>query len=144
MNFINQLLENLKEEKFILYLKTIFGVLIQLICNSFKKWLKDNNNMKMQSMQNEKKSVVAKKFIRTLKNKIYRHMTAVSRNVYFNLLDDIISKYNNTYHNSIKMNSIDVESNFYFEDNFDFNESDPIFQVGDHVKISKYRKMFGK
>ena len=42
------------------------------------------------------------------------------------------------------MNSIDVESNFYFEDNFDFNESDPIFQVGDHVKISKYRKMFGK
>ena len=127
MNFINQLLENLKEEKFILYLKTIFGVLIQLICNSFKKWLKDNNNMKMQSMQNEKKSVVAKKFIRTLKNKIYRHMTAVSRNVYFNLLDDIISKYNNTYHNSIKMNSIDVESNFYFEDNFDFNESDPIF-----------------
>ena len=71
-------------------------------------------------------------------------MTAVSRNVYFNLLDDIISKYNNTYHNSIKMNSIDVESNFYFEDNFDFNESDPIFQVGDHVKISKYRKMFGK
>ena len=50
MNFINQLLENLKEEKFILYLKTIFGVLIQLICNSFKKWLKDNNNMKMQSM----------------------------------------------------------------------------------------------
>ena len=144
MNFINQLLENLKEEKFILYLKTIFGVLIQLICNSFKKWLKDNNNMKMQSMQNEKKSVVAKKFIRTLKTKIYRHMTAVSRNVYFNLLDDIISKYNNTYHNSIKMNSIDVESNFYFEDNFDFNESDPIFQVGDHVKISKYRKMFGK
>ena len=71
-------------------------------------------------------------------------MTAVSRNVYFNLLDDIISKYNNTYHNSIKMNSIDVESNFYFEDNFDFNESDPIFQVGDHVKISIYRKMFGK
>ena len=54
----------------------------------FKKWLKDNN-MEMYSTHNEGKSVVAERFIRTLKNKIYKHMTAVSKNVYFDVLNDI-------------------------------------------------------
>ena len=57
---------------------------------------------KMYSTHNEGKSAVAERFIRTLKNKIYKHMTAVSKNVYFDALDDIFDKYNNTYHRTIK------------------------------------------
>ena len=68
--------------------------------NVFKKWLKDNN-IEMDSTYNEGKSVVAERFIRTLKNKIYKHMTAISKNVYFDVLDDIFDKYNNTYHKTI-------------------------------------------
>ena len=62
---------------------------------SFKKWL-DDNDTEMYSTYNEEKSVVAERFIRTLKNKIYKHMTPVSKNVYFGVLDDIDDKYNNT------------------------------------------------
>ena len=62
----------------------------------FKKWLKDNS-IEMYSTYNEGKSVVAERFIRTLKNKIYKHMTAISKNVYFDVLNDIVDKYNNTY-----------------------------------------------
>ena len=82
-------------------------------------------------------SVVAERFIRTLKSKIYKHMTAVSKNVYFDVLDDIVDKYNNIYHRTIKMKPIDVQSDSYAEYNVDSNEKDPKFQVGDHVKISK-------
>ena len=56
--------------------------------NLFKKWLK-NNDISMYSTYNEGKSVVAERFVRTLKNKIYKHMTAISKNVYFDVLDDI-------------------------------------------------------
>ena len=73
-------------------------------CNSyFKKWLKDND-IEMYSTHNEGKSVVAERSIRTLKTKIYKHMTSVSRNVYVDKLDDIVGEYNNTYHRTIKMN----------------------------------------
>ena len=68
--------------------------------NSFKKWLKDND-IEMYSIHNEGKSVVAERFIRTLKNKIYKYMTAISKNVYINKLDDIVNEYNNTYHGTI-------------------------------------------
>ena len=57
----------------------------------------------MYSTHNEGKSVVAERFIRTLKNKIYKNMTAISKNVYFDVLDDIVGEYNNTYHKTIKM-----------------------------------------
>ena len=57
----------------------------------------------MYSKQGEGKSVVAERFIRTLKNKIYKHMTANSKNVYFDVLDDIVNKYNNPFHKTIKM-----------------------------------------
>ena len=63
--------------------------------NSFKDFLKINN-IEMYSTFNEGKSVVAERFIRTLKNKIFKHMTAISKNVYFNVLDDIVNKYNNS------------------------------------------------
>ena len=74
--------------------------------NSFKDFLKINN-IEMYSTYNEGKSV-AGRFIRTLKNKIFKHMTAISKNVYFNALDDIVDKYNNTVHKSIKMKPIHV------------------------------------
>ena len=56
----------------------------------------------MYSTHNEGKSVVAERFIRTLKNKIYKHMTAISMNVYFDVLDNIVDEYNNTYHKTLK------------------------------------------
>ena len=63
----------------------------------------------MYATYNEGKSVVAERFIRTLKNKIFKHMTAVSKNVYFEVLDDIVNKYNNTVHRSIKMKPIELQ-----------------------------------
>ena len=64
----------------------------------------------MYSTYNEGKSVVAERFIRTLKNKIFKHMAAISKNIYFDLLDDIFNKYNNTVHRTIKMKPVDVTS----------------------------------
>ena len=60
----------------------------------------------MYSTYSEGKSVIAERFIRTLKNKIYKHMIAVSKNVYFDVLDDILNKFNNTQHATIKMQPI--------------------------------------
>ena len=73
----------------------------------------------MYSTYNEGKSVVAERFIRTLKNKIFKHMTAISKNVYFDVLDDIANKYNNTVHRPIKMQPIDITSDSYAEYNED-------------------------
>ena len=98
----------------------------------------------MYSTYNEGKSVVAERFIRTLKNKIYKHMTANSKNVYFNVLNDIVGKYNNAYHRTIKMKPIDIKSDSFAEYNEESNEKDPKFKVGDHVRISKYKNIFAK
>ena len=75
----------------------------------------------MYSAYNEGKSVVGERFIRFLKNKIYKHLTTVSKNVYFNILDDFVDKYNNAYHRTIKTKPIDVKSNFHAEYNVDAN-----------------------
>ena len=93
----------------------------------------------MYSAHNEGKSVVAERFIRTLKNKIYKHMTAISKNVYFDVLNNIVDKYNNTYHRTIKMRPIDVKSVSFAKYNEESNEKDPKFKVGDHVRVSKYK-----
>ena len=79
--------------------------------NLFKKFLKINDT-EMYSTYNEGKSVVAKRFIRTLKNKIFKHMKAVSKNVYFDMLDDVVNKCNSKVHRTIKMKAIDVISEF--------------------------------
>ena len=76
--------------------------------NSFKKWLQDNNII-MYSTNNERKPVIAERFIRTLKKKIYKYMTSISKNVYIDKLDDIVKEYNNTYHTSIKMKPVMVK-----------------------------------
>ena len=98
----------------------------------------------MYSTHNEGKSVVAERFIRTPKNKIYKHMTASSKNVYFGVLDDIVDKYKNTYHKTFKMKPIDVENDSFVECNEESNEKDPKFKIGDHVRISKYKNTFAK
>ena len=107
---------------------------------SFKKWLQDNDIV-MYSTNNEGKSVVAERFIRTLKSKIYKHMTSISKNMYMYIdkLDDIVDKYNNPYHSTIKMKPIDVKDNTYINTAKEINNKDPKFKVGDRVKISKYK-----
>ena len=73
-------------------------------------------------------------------------MTAVSKNVYFDVLDDIVNKYNNTVHRTIKMKSIEVtsEDSSYAEYNEDSNETKPKFKAGDRIRISKYKNIFAK
>ena len=82
--------------------------------NSFKKWLKDND-IEMYSIHNEGNSVAAERFIRTLKTKMYKCMTSVSKNVYIDKLDYIIDEYNNTYHRTVKMKPVDVKDNTYID-----------------------------
>ena len=98
----------------------------------------------MYSTHNKGKSVAAEIFIKTLRNKIYEHMTANSENVYFNVLNDIVGEYNNTYHKTIKMKPIDVKSDYFAEHNEESNEKVPKFKVGDHVRISKCKNIFAK
>ena len=82
---------------------------------SFKDFLKINN-IEMYSTYNEGKSVVAERFIRTLRNFIFKYMTATSKNVYFDVLDDIVNKYNNTVHRTIKIKPIEVTDDYYAKD----------------------------
>ena len=101
---------------------------------SFKKWLQDNDIV-MYSTHNEGKSVVAERFIRTLKSKTYKFMTSISKNVYIEKLDDIVDEYNNAYHTTIEMKPIDVKDNTYINTDKEINNKDPKFKVGDHGKI---------
>ena len=110
---------------------------------SFKKWLQDNDIV-MYSTHNEVQSVVAERFIRTLKSKIYKHMTSISKNVYIDKLDDTVDEYNNTYHTTIKMKPMDVKDNIYINTNKEINNKDPKFKVGDRARISKYKNIFAK
>ena len=98
----------------------------------------------MYSTKNEEKSVAAERLIRTLKNEVFKHMTAVSINVYFDVLDDVVNKYNNIVHRTIKMKPIEIISNSYADYNEDSNEKALKFKVDDHVKRSKYKNIFAK
>ena len=98
----------------------------------------------MYSTFNEEKSVAAERFIRTLKNKIFKHIKAISKNVYFDVLNDIVNKYNNTVYRTRKMKPIDVTSGSSAEYNEDSSKQNPTFKVGDHVRISKYKNIFAK
>ena len=90
----------------------------------FKKWLRDNNII-MYSTHNEGKSVVAERFIRTLKRKIDKYMTSISKNVYIDKFDDIVDEYNNTYHTTIKMKPIYVKNNTYKNADKEINNKYP-------------------
>ena len=98
----------------------------------------------MYSTYNKGKSVVAERFCRSLKNKIYKHVTAISKNVYFDVLDDIVDEYHNTYHKTIKMKPVDVGDDSFAEYNGKSNETDSKCKVGDHVRISKFKNVFAK
>ena len=110
--------------------------------NVFEKRLSDDD-INMYSTYNEDKSVVAERLIRTLKNKLYKHMTATGKNVYYDVLDDVVNKYNNTKHSTIKMKPIYVKNNkrVYIDEH---NEKDSKFKVGDRFRISRYKTIFAK
>ena len=80
---------------------------------SMKSWLLDND-IEMHSTHNKRKFVVAERFIRTLKNKIYKYMTSIPKNVYIDKLDDIVNEYNK-YYRTIKIKSIDVKSSIFVD-----------------------------
>ena len=69
-------------------------------------------------------------------------MTAISKNVYFDVLNDFVNKYNNTVHKTLKMKPLDVTDNSCAECNKEFDKKDPKFKAGDHVRISKYKDIF--
>ena len=71
-------------------------------------------------------------------------MTSISKHVYIDKLDDIVNKYNNTYHTTIKMKPVDVKDNTYINADKEINNKDLKFKVGDRVRISKYKNTFGK
>ena len=122
----------------------------ELYNQDFRKWL-STNNIIMYSTYNEGKSVVAERFIRTLKNKLYKHMTATNKNVYYNILDDLVSEYNNTKHSTIKIKPKDVKDDttksraiagnerVYIDEH---NEKSTRYNVGDRVRISKLKNIF--
>ena len=107
----------------------------------------------MYSTFNEGKSVAAERFIRTLKNKLYKHMTATGKNVDYDVLDDVVNEYNNTKNSTIKMKPKDVKNDTtkssaiahnnrtYIDEH---NKKNARFNVGDRVKISKFKNMFAK
>ena len=111
--------------------------------NVFKIWFSDNDII-IYSTYNEGKSVVAERFIRTLKTKLHKDMTATGQNVYYDVLDDAVNKYNNTKYSTIKMKPIDVGDNnkrVYIDGH---NEKDSRFKIGDRVRISKFKNIFAK
>ena len=95
----------------------------------------------MYYTHNEGKSIVAERFIRTLKTKIYKYMTSISENVYIDRLDDIVREYNNKYHTSIKTEPVDVKDNTYIDFKKEDNNKDPKFKIGDYVRISKHKNI---
>ena len=108
----------------------------------FKKWLEDND-IEMHSTNNEGKSVVAERLIRTSK-KNYNHMMAISGEVYIDKLKDVVNEYSNTYHKTSKMTPVDVKDNTYIDSSKQVNDKDPKFKVGDPVRISKHKNIFAK
>ena len=98
----------------------------------------------MYSTFNGGKSVIAEEFIRTLKNKLYKHMTASGKNVYYDVLDDVVNKYNNIKHSTIKMKPIDVKDSNKRVYIYEHNEKDSRFKVGNRVRICKFKNIFAK
>ena len=98
----------------------------------------------MYSTHNEGKSVVAERFVKTLKTKTYKHMTTIGKNVYFNVLHDTVDEYNKSFHSSIKIKPKDLRDDSFTEYNEESNKKTPKFKIGDRVRISKYKNIFSK
>ena len=102
-----------------------------------KLWLQ-GNNIGTYSRHNKGKSVVAERFIRTLKNNIYRHMISISKNGYIEKVDDIVNEYNNTY-STIKTKPVGVKPSIYIDVGGENNDKVPQFEADNNVRISKYK-----
>ena len=98
----------------------------------------------MYSTYKKRKSVVAERFMRTLKNKVYKYITSTSKNMYVDKLDDIVNKYNNAYYRTIKMKAVDLKLSTYIDFNKENDKENPKFEVDDHVKTSKHKSIFAK
>ena len=98
----------------------------------------------MYSTHNKRKVIVAGRFIRTLINESYKYMISIPKYVYIDKLDDMVNKYKNTYHSTIKMKLVNVNSSTYTDFNKENNKEDLKFEVGDYVRISKYKNIFVK
>ena len=103
-----------------------------------------NNDIEIYSTHKERKSVIAERFIGTLKDKIYKYLTSVSKSFYIDKLDYIVNKCNNAYHSTIRMKPVDVKSNLYIDSNKEINNKNPKFKIGGIVKISNYKNILAK
>ena len=112
--------------------------------NKINEIIARKNGIEVHSAHNEGKCVVVKRIIRTLKNKIYQYMTSISKHVYIDKLDDKVVKHYNTYHSTIKMKGVDVQSNIYIDSGKENNNKDPKFKIGDIVRTSKTNNIFAK
>ena len=91
-----------------------------------KSWL-EKNGLEIYSTHSKGKTVISERFIRTLKNKIHKYMTSISKSVYIDKLDDIVNKYNHTYFSTIKMKAVDVKSNTYIDSSKEINDKNAKF-----------------
>ena len=105
-----------------------------------KSWLQDDD-MERYSTCDEGKSVVAERFIRTLKSKIYKYVTLISKNVCIDKLYETVNKYSNTYHSTIKIRLVNEKSSTYIDFNKKNNKENPKLKM---VRISKYKTIFAK
>ena len=101
-----------------------------------ESWL-EKNAVGMYSIENERKSVIAERFIRTLKNKIYKYMTSISKNMHVDKLDEKVNKYNNICHRTVKMKPVDVKSSTFIASSKEINDKDFKFEIDDITRISK-------
>ena len=108
-----------------------------------KSWL-EKNAIEIYSWLNEGKFVIAERFIRNLKSKICKCMTSISKNVDIDKIDDIVNKFNNTYHATINMKPVDIKSNIYIDSSKQINNKNAKFKIDDTVRISKYKNIFAK
>ena len=108
-----------------------------------KSWLQDND-IEIYLTHIEVKSIAAERFIRTSKNKIFKSITSRSKSVYIDKLEEIVHKYNNTHHRTIKMKPIDVKSSIYIDSDVQNSYKGHKFDFGDHVRISKYKNILAK
>ena len=123
--------------------KILVGKGSEFYNRSMKSWL-EKNVIEMYSTHNEGKSVVAERFIRTIKNKIYKYMTSISKNVYIDKLDHNVHKYIHKKHRIITMKPIDVKDNTYVDFSKEVNDNDLKFKIGDHMRIPKCKNIFAK
>ena len=108
-----------------------------------KSWL-EKTVMEMYSIHDEGNLVDAERFVRSLKNKIYKRMASISKDVYIHKLDDTVNKYNIKYHRKIKMKPVDVRPSMYLDFNKENSKEGPKFKNHDNIRISKYKNIFAK